>query len=253
MGPRAGLDRHGKSRPPPGFDPRTVQSIASRYNNYAILAHTSCTVRSISDERQTYTQMNDYEYRPTKRNFIDIYFVSKIRTYSPYNIIRSAYVCLLQALPNPGSQPKLVVMRAVRWVINSQNKQVNLMAETECWVPVLLWSWGQYNLQFWATGSKSLRTASLPHLDMGCIDISSICTPKQAKVVHPLWSFFLQVHVRACMCVCLCVVVVVFISIWKNVTQNTIQLSCLQWMTRNKILLREINYHFTQFHSICYE
>ena len=29
MGPRAGLDRCGKSRPPPGFDPRTVQPVAS--------------------------------------------------------------------------------------------------------------------------------------------------------------------------------------------------------------------------------
>ena len=35
MGPRAGLDRWGKSRPPPGFDPRTVQAIASRYTDYA--------------------------------------------------------------------------------------------------------------------------------------------------------------------------------------------------------------------------
>ena len=34
MGPRAGLDRCGKSRPPPGFDPRTVQSVASRYTDY---------------------------------------------------------------------------------------------------------------------------------------------------------------------------------------------------------------------------
>ena len=31
MGSRAGLDRCGKSRPPPGFDPRTVQPVASRY------------------------------------------------------------------------------------------------------------------------------------------------------------------------------------------------------------------------------
>ena len=31
MGPRAGLDRCGKSRPPPGFDRRTVQPVASRY------------------------------------------------------------------------------------------------------------------------------------------------------------------------------------------------------------------------------
>ena len=35
VGPRAVLDGCGKSSPPPGFDPRTVQSVASRYTNYA--------------------------------------------------------------------------------------------------------------------------------------------------------------------------------------------------------------------------
>ena len=35
MGLRAGLDRCGKSRPPPGFDPRTAQPVASRYTDYA--------------------------------------------------------------------------------------------------------------------------------------------------------------------------------------------------------------------------
>ena len=35
VGPRAGLDRCGKSRPPPGFDPRTVQPVASRYTDWA--------------------------------------------------------------------------------------------------------------------------------------------------------------------------------------------------------------------------
>ena len=33
MGPRTGLDGCGKSRPPPGFDPRTVQPAASRYTD----------------------------------------------------------------------------------------------------------------------------------------------------------------------------------------------------------------------------
>jgi hypothetical protein len=37
VGPRAGLDRCGKSRPPPGFDRRTVQPVASRYTDYANL------------------------------------------------------------------------------------------------------------------------------------------------------------------------------------------------------------------------
>jgi len=40
VGPRADLDGCGKSRPPPGFDPRTVQPVASRYTNNTILAHT---------------------------------------------------------------------------------------------------------------------------------------------------------------------------------------------------------------------
>ena len=35
VGHRAGVDRCRKSRPPPGFDPRTVQPVASRYTDYA--------------------------------------------------------------------------------------------------------------------------------------------------------------------------------------------------------------------------
>ena len=34
VGPRAGLDRCGKPRPPPGSDPRIVQPVASRYTDY---------------------------------------------------------------------------------------------------------------------------------------------------------------------------------------------------------------------------
>jgi hypothetical protein len=39
VGPMGGLDRCGKSRPPLGFDPRTVQPVASRYTELAIPAH----------------------------------------------------------------------------------------------------------------------------------------------------------------------------------------------------------------------
>jgi len=35
----ADLDRYGKPRRPPGFHPRTVQPVASRYNDYVIPAH----------------------------------------------------------------------------------------------------------------------------------------------------------------------------------------------------------------------
>ena len=36
VGPRAGLDGCGKSCPPPGFDPRTVKPVASRYRRTGI-------------------------------------------------------------------------------------------------------------------------------------------------------------------------------------------------------------------------
>jgi len=36
VGPKAGLELCGKSRPLPGFDPQTVQHVASRYTNCAI-------------------------------------------------------------------------------------------------------------------------------------------------------------------------------------------------------------------------
>jgi hypothetical protein len=53
VGPRDVLNRCGTSRPPPGFDPRTVQPVASRYTDWAIPAHSireqlmnSCTKHS---------------------------------------------------------------------------------------------------------------------------------------------------------------------------------------------------------------
>jgi len=39
VGPRAGFDGCGKSRPPLGFDPQTVQSVASCFTNYATPVH----------------------------------------------------------------------------------------------------------------------------------------------------------------------------------------------------------------------
>jgi hypothetical protein len=40
VGHRAGLDGCGKFRPAPGFDPRTVQPVASRYTDCDISAYT---------------------------------------------------------------------------------------------------------------------------------------------------------------------------------------------------------------------
>ena len=39
VGPGAGLGGWGNSRPPPGMKPRTVQSVASNYTDWAIPAH----------------------------------------------------------------------------------------------------------------------------------------------------------------------------------------------------------------------
>ena len=50
--PRAGLDGCRKSCFPPGFDSRTVQTVASRYTSYAIPAQVTlrmCTVDAFSD------------------------------------------------------------------------------------------------------------------------------------------------------------------------------------------------------------
>ena len=44
VGPKAGLNRCGKISPPPGFDPWTVQPVASRYTDYATrLTNTACS------------------------------------------------------------------------------------------------------------------------------------------------------------------------------------------------------------------
>ena len=39
VGPRTGLDGYGKPCPSLGFDPRTVQPVASRYTDGVIRAH----------------------------------------------------------------------------------------------------------------------------------------------------------------------------------------------------------------------
>ena len=43
VSPTAGLDGCGKSRPPPEFNPRTFEYVASRYTNYA----TNCEIHYV--------------------------------------------------------------------------------------------------------------------------------------------------------------------------------------------------------------
>jgi len=46
MDPRAGLNRCGKSRPPPGFDPRTFEPVVIPYTDYTVPAHLNIAERS---------------------------------------------------------------------------------------------------------------------------------------------------------------------------------------------------------------
>jgi hypothetical protein len=48
VGHRTGLDECGKSRPPSGFDPQTVQPVASLYTDWAIPAHLQDNVTYVS-------------------------------------------------------------------------------------------------------------------------------------------------------------------------------------------------------------
>ena len=54
MGPRAGLEWCGKSHPQPGFDPKAVQPVVSRYTDGAILAHVLCRTKTKQGNRSTY-------------------------------------------------------------------------------------------------------------------------------------------------------------------------------------------------------
>ena len=55
VGPKAGLDKCGKSRPPPGFDPRTVQPVASRYTDWATRPTRTVVVSGIYIRCVSYT------------------------------------------------------------------------------------------------------------------------------------------------------------------------------------------------------
>jgi hypothetical protein len=57
MCPRAGSGGCGKSRRPPGFDPRTVKPVASRYTDWAVPAHTVWLLR-----RRDWTHQNSWNY-----------------------------------------------------------------------------------------------------------------------------------------------------------------------------------------------
>jgi len=58
VGPRAGLDRCRKSRPPPGFDPQTVQPEASRYTDYATRPTQQSGLKCFSESLRMFRLLN---------------------------------------------------------------------------------------------------------------------------------------------------------------------------------------------------
>ena len=60
MGPRAGLDRCKKISPPLGFNPRTVQPIASRYADYATRPTSVFMPSCLIKHRDNFYGIKDY-------------------------------------------------------------------------------------------------------------------------------------------------------------------------------------------------
>ena len=81
VGPRTGLEVCGKSCPPPGFDHRTVQPVASRYTDWVIATHNGYTIQEqICDvcliqltviEIAGHTVPNRGRRRDTARRYVD--------------------------------------------------------------------------------------------------------------------------------------------------------------------------------------
>ena len=60
VGPRAGLDGCGKSRPPPRFDPRTAQPVALYRRTYPGPSLSLCSTVSHSHSLQNYSSLYFY-------------------------------------------------------------------------------------------------------------------------------------------------------------------------------------------------
>ena len=66
VGRRAGLDGCGISRSPLGFDPRTVQPVASRYTDWAIAALSSFIACLLTTRPQLSTTVERPNFLPTR-------------------------------------------------------------------------------------------------------------------------------------------------------------------------------------------
>ena len=67
MGPRGRSGQLLKISPPPGFDSRTVQLVASRYTDYAIPAHGYSYI-DVNIQTSDHTPGRDAALAPSNRN-----------------------------------------------------------------------------------------------------------------------------------------------------------------------------------------
>ena len=106
VGPRAGLDGWGKSRQPPGFNPRTAQPVASRYTDWAIPApyivgkntHTKIKILSLGsfNFRKVNWRRDDGIWRCWNIRYIAYCVSKKHRIFKPFNADHAAlYIPLI--------------------------------------------------------------------------------------------------------------------------------------------------------------
>ena len=73
MGLRAGLDGCRKSRPPSGFDPRTVQLVASPYTDYATTMLSRLLLLLVAQRRQIKTNMKQQFFVTYPHSILQFY------------------------------------------------------------------------------------------------------------------------------------------------------------------------------------
>jgi hypothetical protein len=79
LGPRAGRDGFGKSRRPPGFDPRTVQPVVSRYTDWAIPARiVDCASRYIGIMKPTWCTIYPDDGQQTSPKHVEFYWWNRV-------------------------------------------------------------------------------------------------------------------------------------------------------------------------------
>ena len=98
MGPRAGLDKCRKSRPLPGFDPWTTQTVASRYTDYATRpTYLLCTlhVKHVKSQRLASDVSTSWSFRLIYRTCIQWVVLTWLQKQEDSELKQRLIVCVL--------------------------------------------------------------------------------------------------------------------------------------------------------------